>query len=237
MKPWKIVVYPLIGTLAIGGIYLFAVYKHRQDPGTVGRQTEQPIDRDDLAEVRALMPTVFGDVEKLACTSVWMKNGYVMPYFAVVGSRVDFTKRIGVIPSVQRLDIKKVMKTAVPASVDDGMSHGARQAFAVFALPGSAELYVTPIGVMDGAEEQYFTDLLFFYDDPHTIYNDWPKETWAAIDAHQARPGMNELQTRLALGQKLKAGEGSEGNRTIHYDQSGRQWTVTFANGRATTVQ
>ncbi len=237
MNPWKMVVYPLLVTLLVGGIYLFVVFKHRTDPGVAGRATEQPVNPDDLAEVRQLMPTTFKDVEKLAGTSVWMKNGNVMPYFNVTGTRIDFTRRAGVIPPTQRLDVKKVIKVAAPAGVDDGMSHGARQAFAVFALPGSAELYATVIGVMDGAEEQYFTDLLFFYDDPHTIYSDWPRETWAAIGAHQAKPGMNELQARLALGQKLKAGEGSEGNRTITYDAGGRQWTVTFVNDRATTVR
>lgn len=237
MKPWKMVVYPLMVTLLVGGVYLFVVFKHRSDPGIAGRQVDAPVNRDDLAEVRQLMPTEFKDVEKLAGTSVWMKNGNVMPYFAAAGARIDFTRRVGVIPPMQRLDVKKVIKAAVPAGVDDGMSHGARQAFAVFALPGSAALYATPIGVMDGAEEQYFTDLLFFYDDPHTIYSEWQKETWAAIDAHQAKPGMNELQTRLALGQKLKAGEGSEGNRTISYDAGGRQWTVTFADDHATSVR
>lgn len=237
MKPWKMVVYPLLVTLLIGGVYLYIVFKHRSDPGVVTQQADAPVNRDDLAEVRQLMPTTFKDVEKLAGTSVWMKNGNVMPYFIVTGTRIDFARRAGLIPPTQRLDVKKVIKAAVPAGVDDGMSHGARQAFAVFALPGSTQLYATVIGAIDGAEEQYFTDLLFFYDDPHTIYSDWPKDTWAAIDAHQAKPGMNELQARLALGQKLKAGEGSEGNRTITYDAGGRQWTVTFVNDRATTVR
>jgi len=237
MKPWKMVVYPLMVTLLVGGVYLFVVFKHRSDPGVASRAAEQAVNPDDLAEVRQLMPTEFKDVEKLAGTSVWIKNGNVMPYFAVTGARIDFARSVGVIPPVARLDVKKVIKAAVPAGVDDGMSHGTRQAFAVFALPGSAEFYATAIGAIDGAEEQYFTDLLFFYDDPHTIYSDWPKETWAAIDAHQAKPGMNELQMRLALGQKLKAGVGSEGNRTITYDAGGRQWTVTFADGRATAVR
>lgn len=236
MKPWKILALSILVTLAVGGVYLFTVFRHRQDPGPVARQADQPVNPDDLAEVRQLMPTTFADVAKLAGTSVWMKDGYVLPYFAVSGSRVDFNRRIGLIPPVQRLDIKKVIKAPVPTSVDDGMSHGSRQVLAVFALPGSPTLYATAIGAVDAAQEAYFTDLLFFYDDPHTIYNAWPKDAWAAIDAHQPKPGMNELQVRLALGQKLKPGPGSEGNRTITYDQSGKPWTVTFQNNHATTI-
>ena len=64
--------------------------------------------------------------------------------------------------------------------------------------------YATPVGAIDGSEEQYYSDLLFFYDDPHMIYANWPKDVWAAIDAHQVKPGMNELETRLALGQKMQ---------------------------------
>jgi hypothetical protein len=242
MKPWKLILYSLFVTLAIGGIYLYSVFKHRQDPGPVARQAEQAVNPDDLAEVRTLMPTEFKDVAKLAGASVWMKNGYVMPYFAVTGTRIDFSVRTGVLPSAQRMDVKKVIKAAVPDALDDGMSHGKRQAFVIFALPGSDQsgsdrLYATPIGVLDGAQEAYFTDLLFFYDDPHKIYDTWPKDTWAAIDAHQAKSGMNELQVRLALGQKLKVESGSEGNRTITYDQGGKPWTVTFKNNRATSIR
>ncbi len=38
--------------------------------------------------------------------------------------------------------------------------------------------------------EAYFCDMLFFYDDPHTIYDHWPKDVWAAIDARQVKPGI-----------------------------------------------
>src|ERR1035441_7557429 len=38
-------------------------------------------------------------------------------------------------------------------------------------LGGRQDLYATAIGVMDGTEETYYPDILFFYDDPHTIYD------------------------------------------------------------------
>jgi hypothetical protein len=48
---------------------------------------------------------------------------------------------------------------------------------------------------------------------------------------------MSELQTRLAIGQKMHA-EGTEvGERTVTYDQDGKHWTVTFENNRATAVK
>jgi hypothetical protein len=238
MKTWQKILISILVTLAIGGIYLFTVFEHRRNPGVIPRESaEQQLTPDDVAVVRMMFMTTFQDTQTLVGKSVWMKNGYTMPYYPFKGSRIDFNKRVGVIPSAQRLDIKKIIKASPPASVDDGIDHGSRQAFAVFALTGSADLYATPIGVMQGADEHYYCDLLFYYDDPHTIYDNWPHDVWAAIDAHQVRPGMSELETRMAVGQKSDATGSAEGNRTVHYDQAGKHWTITYANNHATSIK
>jgi hypothetical protein len=166
-----------------------------------------------------------------------MKNGYTMPYYPFEGGHIIFTKSAGFIPTAQRLDIKKVIKASAPADVDDGISHGSRQAIAIFSMPGSPTLYATAIGAIDSSQESYFSDVLFYYDDPHTIYDNWPKDVWAAIDAHQVKPGMSELQTRMAIGQKIHADSQSEGDRTVTYDQAGKKWTVTFVNNKATSIK
>ncbi len=240
MKNWQKAALITLVTVVIGGIYLFTVFEHRRNPGVApnnGSSSDQRLTPDDAAAVRMMFPTSFSDVLKLAGTSVWMKNGYTMPYFPYEGGRIIFSKPAGVIPSAQRLDIKKVIKATPPAAVDDGISHGARQAFAVFAISGSPNLYATAIGAIGDGQEQYFTDVLFYYDDPHSIYDYWPKSVWAAIDARRVIPGMSELQTRMSIGQKMQSDSASEGNRTVTYDQAGKQWTVTFVNGHATTIK
>jgi hypothetical protein len=237
MKNWQRAAIMTLITFAIGGIYLFSVFEHRRNPGVQpNTNPEQSLTRDDAAPVRMTFPTSFDDIVKLQGTSVWMKNGYTMPYFPYQGSRILFSKPVGVIPSAQRLDIKKAIKASPPAEVDDGISHGTRQAFVVFSLPGSPGLYATVVGAMDAGQEQYFSDVLFYYDDPHSIFDYWPKNVWAAIDAHQVIPGMSELQTRMSIGQKIQTDGGSEGNRTVTYDQAGKKWTVTFVNDHATSI-
>ncbi len=177
MKSWKVVLFSTLITLAIGGIYLFSVWKHRQDPGVIGKtDTNDTLGKDDLAVVRAFFPQHFADVQRLEGTTVWMKNGYTISYFPYSDGHVEFAKRVGVIPSAQQLDVKKIIKAAVPADVDDGIGHGSRQVLAVFALPGKDGQFATPIGTIDGADEQYYSDLLFYYDDPHKIYDYWPKD-------------------------------------------------------------
>ena len=238
MKNWQKALIITLITLAIGGVYLLIVFEQRRNPG-VARQTnsEQNLTPDDVAIVRTMLPTSFDDVLKLENTSVWMKNGYTMPYFPFRGGHIVFTKKVGLVPAAQRLDIKKVIKAAAPSQVDDGISHGSRQVFAVFSLPGDANLYATAIGVIDGSQEEYFSDVLFYYDDPHTIYDNWPKGVWATIDGHQVKPGMSELQTRMSIGQKMQPDSSSEGNRTITYDQDGKKWIITYVNNHATSIQ
>jgi hypothetical protein len=237
MKTWQKALIMTLITLTIGGSYLWYVFEQRRNPGVIGQESAEPKrDMDDVAIVRFYMPTTFDDTKRLEGTTVWMKNGYVIPYYSYEG-RVEFNKRAGLIPAAQRLDIKKTIKSAIPASEDDGMSHGSRQAFAVFTLPGNPALYAMPIGVMDGSQEAYFCDALYYYDDPHTIYDNWPKYIWATVDAHQVKPGMSELETQMSIGRNMRA-EGSEkGNRTVTFDQPGKKWTVTFVNNKATQIK
>ena len=238
MRNWQKSLIITLITLAIGGVYLLVVFLDRRSPG-VARETtpEQQLTPDDVAEVRAMFPTSFDDVLKLQSSSVWMKNGYTMPYFRYQSGRIAFSKSLGVIPATERLDIKKVIKAEAPSTIDDGISHGSRQVFAVFVLPGNPDIYATAIGVIDGPQEAYFTDVLFYYDDPHTIYDNWPKTIWTAIDAHQVLPGMSELQTRMSIGQKTHPYGSSQGNRTVDYDQAGKHWTITYVNNRATSIK
>lgn len=238
MKTWQKVLIPTLITVLVGGSYLLFVFHQRHAPGVVPpSQQAQPLTADDVAVVRPLSPQHFDDLKQIAGTRVWMKDGYVIPYYPYAGEKVEFSKRAGLLPALQPMDVKKFIKAATPATENDGIGHGSRQVFAVFTLPGKDGLFATPAGSIDGEQEAYYTDLLYFYDDPHTIYAHWPKDVWAAIDAHQVKPGMSELETRLSLGQKMHPDGDIEGDRTVTYDEDGKQWTVTFQKDRATTIK
>lgn len=238
MSTWKKILIPTLITLAIGGTYLLFVWHQRQNPGVVGKQPEeQHLSADDVAVVRMDFPQHFEDVQDLSGKSVWMKNGYSMPYYPYAGGHVEFNKPAGLIPAAQRLDIKKAIKAAAPAAVHDNIEHGDRQAMVVFTQPDGGEQFATPVGFLQGQDEHYFCDLLFYYDDPHTIYSNWPKDTWSAIDAHQVKPGMSELQTRMAIGMKANPDGQVEGSRTVDYDMNGKHYVVTYRGNHATNIQ
>lgn len=238
MKTWQKSLIPTLIVLIIGGLYLLYVWRQRQNPGVVPQEdATQKLTEDDVAVVRTLSPQHFEDLNQLAGTRVWMKNGNTMPYFPYVGGQVQWSKRVGVIPPDQPLDLKKVVKASVPASVDDAIAHGTRQALAVFTLPGTTGEFATPIGAIDGNQEAYYPDLLFYYDDPHTIYSHWPKDVWAAVDAHQVKPGMSELETRTAIGMKMQTDGSTEGERTVTYEENGKHLAITYVNNHATEIK
>jgi len=240
MKTWQKMLAMIGATLLIGGGYLAWVFHERANPGVIGQTKVDPADtlsKDDLVVMKEYFPQHFDDLSRFEGTTVWMKNGYSMAYFPYVGGKIDFAKKVGLVPPLTRLDIKKIVKVVAPAGVHDGIEPGGMQAFAVFTLPGAKDMFAVPIGVMPHGEEGYYVDMLFFYDDPHTIYDYWPKDVWAAIDAHQVKPGMSELETRLALGQKVHVDGDREGERTVTYDVNGKSWDVTYRKNRATEIK
>src|SRR5215469_8517327 len=142
MKTWQKMLIITLITLAIGGAYLFTVWRHRQNPGVAGQPApEQHVSADDVAVVRMEFPMHFEDVQELAGKSVWMKNGYDMPFYPYAGGKIDFARPAGLIPAAQRLEIKKAIKAAVPPGARDNIDHGDRQVLVVFSLPQQTEQF------------------------------------------------------------------------------------------------
>ena len=128
MKNWQKALIATLVTLAIGGIYLYTVWKKRQNPGTIPQaDARQTLSLDQLAVVREFFPVRFWDTLRLEGKAVWEKNGYVMPYYPYARSQVLFATRAGVIPAAQRMGVKKIVKAAVPAAVEDKIEHGSRR--------------------------------------------------------------------------------------------------------------
>ena len=66
MKTWQKILIITFITVAIGGIYLLTVWRHRQNPGVAGRQApEQHLSADDVAVVRMEFQQHFDDVKQL----------------------------------------------------------------------------------------------------------------------------------------------------------------------------
>lgn len=243
MKFWqKIAVFTLIVAL-IAGARVYFVWKARQDPGLVARRAAEakPLSPDELAVVMQYFYASFDQAKQLEGKNVWIKAGYSLPYYPYVGGQVQFAKRVGDLPSAEKLAISKLIKVVAPAKEDDRVPHGTRQYFAVFTLPNQTAAkpgtFAAPIGYAEGDSEKLLCDLLFYYDDPKTIYDHWPQPIWDAVAAHEPKVGMTENQARMAVGILVESDSKTEGDRTVTYHAGDKNWTVTFAHGVATQVK
>ena len=142
----------------------------------------------------------------------------------------------------QQLEISNVIQATPPDAKAEEVSPGVRvraeQVLASFHRGDDKKLYAAPIGGNHGGDYTLYINETFYFEDPHQLYKHWPSDIWSAIDQHQAKQGMNELQVALALGIGVPQGSaGDYGNRTLQYDNNGHPVKVTFDHNRATSVQ
>ncbi|MFC5864250.1 hypothetical protein ACFPT7_18235 [Acidicapsa dinghuensis] len=243
MKIWqKLGLMTLAAVLVAGGYILFVQHeRHVSNAAATKAEAPKPVSEDDLSYVKQYLFATFDQAKQLEGTTVWVKAGYSLPYFPYAGA-VEWSKPQGDLPATEKLQIKKLIKAAVPAKVDDRVAHGSRQYLVVFTMPdetGNAKPgeFAAPIGSAEGEQEQIVADQLFYYDDPKTIYSHWPKDVWDAVAAHEPEVGMSEAQTRMAVGILIESDSQEIGNRTVTYHAGPKTWVVSFSNDKATSVK
>lgn len=185
--------------------------------------------------------------EALVSKTVWVKAGYGVAFypFDTDTKRSDFGHEAGLLAPVEQLEIKDVVLDRSPGSVGQWQGPpGARfrihadeqQVMAVFAKDGKS--YAFPIGVNSNGNYHFIADDLLFTQDPHQLYKHWPQATWQAIDQHQPKPGMNQLQVSFAIGVPDSASSlSSTEDTTLHYANNGHPLYVTFVSGRVAEIK
>jgi len=161
---------------------------------------------------------------------VWVREGYRFTYypFDPASHRSDLRREAGLLGPLERLEITDLVRDASPAP-------GQQQVMAVFEKEGKS--YAFPVGAVRGQDYTLYVDDILYIQDPHELYKHWPAETWQAIERHEVRPGMNELQTGFSLGVGYLHGSGLGSTRTLTYPNGGKPLVVTFENGRAVDIQ
>jgi hypothetical protein len=237
MKTWKklaLIFVPAVLILAIG---IWRIHVARNQPAVVPHAQQRQLSEDQMVVPRKLFIDSLASARALIGKPLWIQAGYELDYYPYSDHRVDFAQKTGVLPGAQQLNITNIVTQKVPASVPTRIARGTAQAFAVFTMPGDAREYATAIGTIAGSDTAFYCDNIFYYDDPHQMYKFWPADIWKAIDAHQAKVGMNELQASMALGVMQQSDSSDYGNRTVTYDAGGKRWSVTFADDKATQIQ
>jgi hypothetical protein len=239
MKSWKAVGVITLLVLVVGGTRGYFIWKERHTPVVIKpRYEERNLTADEVVQPRKLYIDDLKSARTLKGKTVWMMAGNVMDYYPYSAHRVNFADKVGVLPGIQALNIQDVVTQSAPAGAVSRIPHGNAQVLAVFEEPGSAKEFAMPVGYLQGNDSKFYCDDLFYYDDPHQLYKHWPTEIWQAVDAHQAKPGMNELQVTMALGNIQQSDSSNYGNRTVRYTTAGgKEVTVDYNHDRATEVK
>lgn len=239
MKIWQKVGIVTLLVLLVGGIRLYFVWRARNAPMVVQKKAYQEWvpTSDEVVPIRKMYIDDMKSAKELIGKPVWIKAGFQLPYFAYAGHHINFAHKVGVLPSVEKLEIRDIVQQPIPFEVQDQIPHGTKQIFAIFEKGTDKQQYAVPIGSAKGNDLTFYCDELFYYDDPHSMYKHWPSDIWQTVDAHQAKAGMNELQVTMSLGHMQQSDSSDYGNRTVHYDADGKKWIVTFVKDKATEVK
>ena len=221
----------LLLAIVVTGIRLGLVfYQRHQDNARLVKKEAPPLNPDYYVNIKKLYPYDLKSAKQLTRQPVWVKVGFFYPFYPydTAAHHTDFSHEAGKLLPLQKLEIKDVVSSVSPKT-------GGLQVLAVFKESGKS--YATAIGRDSGGDFKFYSDDMFFIEDPHQLYKHWPADIWQAIDHHQVKPGMNELQADCAVGLGLLEGSGTGEERTLHYANGGAPLTVTFRKGKAVEIK
>jgi hypothetical protein len=186
---------------------------------------------DYYVSPKKLYPYDLKTAKQLTQQPVWVKEGYRYTYFRYdpAHKQVDFAHDAGLLLPIEKLAITNVM-TAMPPGAGNR-----RQVMAVFQKEGKS--YAVPIGLE--ADEQYkiYSDEMFYIEDPHDLYKHWSADVWQAVEHHEIKPGMNEMQADFAVGMGVPDSGDTSYEKTVRYPNGGKPLVVVYHDGKAAEIK
>ena len=224
----------LLVAIAVAGIRAaYVVYQRRGDHKAIEAEKKEapPLMADYYVTPKRMRPYDLKSAKALTEQPVWVKEGYKYSYypFDTTKKRSDFSKEAGTLLPIQKLQIEDVVTDVSPGSADQ------KQMVAVFKLDDKT--YSVPIGSVQAANYQIYSDEIFYIQDPRELYKHWPVETWQAIENHEVKPGMNELQADFAIGMGVPQSSMDSSAKTVKYPNGGKPLTIVYRNGKAAEIE
>ena len=217
----------LLVALVLAGTKLYYTFHEPKLSYVAPARTATTLDPDYYVTPKKLHPQDLKDAKELTQQPVWVREGYRYAYYNV-GPTIDIRHPAGVLGPIERLEIKDVVMQGAPGVMN-------RQVMAVFENLGKR--YAFSIGVEDNGSYSIYSDEILFVQDPHELYKHWPADVWKAVDNHQVKAGMNELQASFAVGVGVPEGSGASNPKVVSYPRNGHPLTVTFTDGKAADVK
>ena len=187
---------------------------------------------DYYVHPKKLYPYDLKTARQLTQQPVWVKEGYRYTYYPYdpASKKVDFAHEAGLLGPIEKLAIKDVV-TATSAAAGQQK----KQVMAVFQKEGKS--YAVPIGYQGEGEYKIYSDEMLFVEDPHDLYKHWPPDVWQAVEQHQVKPGMNEMQADFAIGMGVPDPGDTSEQKTVHYPNGGKPVVILYEDGKAAQIK
>ena len=186
---------------------------------------------DYYVSPKKLHPYDLKSAKQLTQQPVWVKEGYRYAYYRYdpASKRVEFAHEAGLLGPIERLAIKDVVTAPSPQAGKQ------RQVMAVFEK--DEKNFAVPIGYEADGEYKIYSDEIFFIEDPHSLYKHWAPDIWQAVEQHQVKPGMNEMQADFAIGMGVPDPGGDSDEKTVHYPNGGKALVIVYRQGKAAEIK
>lgn len=214
--------------------YIF--YQRHEDQLALERkQREQAIgysNPDYYVNPKKLYPYDVKSAKQLTQQPVWVKEGYRYTYFAYQPAtrHVDFGHDAGLLGPIEKLAVTDVVVAS------NTVSGQAKQIVAVFQNEGKP--CAVPIGYQSAnGEFKIYSDEMFYIQDPRDLYKHWPPYVWQAVEQHQVKPGMNEMQADFAIGMGVPDAGDTSYEKIVRYPNGGKPLVIVYHDGRAAEIK
>jgi len=221
----------LVATARAG--YIF--YQRHQDKLAVERQKHAGdvgySNPDYYVNPKKLYPYDLKSARQLTQQPVWVKEGYRYSYYPYepASKRVDFGHDAGTLGPIEKLAITDVVISS------NKVAGQPTQVVAVFQKEGKT--CAVPIGYEANGEYKIYSDEMFFIEDPHDLYKHWSPDVWQAVEQHQIKPGMNEMQADFAIGMGVPDGGDISYEKTVRYPNGGKPLVIVYHDGKAAEIK
>src|SRR5499427_3771338 len=223
----------LAAAIALAGIRAgYILYQRHQETQSEQKKAQAGALQPDYYVIpKKLYPYDVKSAKQLTQQPVWVKEGYRYTYYDYepVAKRVDFGHESGTLGPIEKLAITDVVVAS------NKVSGQPKQVVAVFQKAGKSS--AVPIGYESDGEYKIYSDEMFFIEDPHDLYKHWSPDVWQAVERHQVKPGMNEMQADFAIGMGIPDAGDTSYQKTVHYPNGGNPLVVVYQDGKAAEIK
>jgi hypothetical protein len=229
----RLALWLLLVIVTLRAAYIF--YQRYQDRAAAEKQKKARdvgySNPDYYVSPKKLYPYDLKSAKQLTQQPEWVKEGYRYTYYVYdPGSKhVQFGHDAGLLGPIEKLVITDVITATPPGAAQK------KQVMAIFQKDQKS--YAVPIGYESNGEYKIYSDEMFFVEDPHELYKHWPADVWQAVEQHQVKTGMNEMQADFAIGMGMPDAGGGSVEKTVHYPNGGKPLVIVYQDGKAAEIK